>query len=261
MTNHRQKKHPLGLVSVTFRHLASAEILRLARNNGLEAIEWGGDVHVPHGDLARALEVGRLTKKAGLNVVSYGSYYRLGVSEAEGLSFKEVLRTAETLCAPVIRVWAGNMGSDVADEHAWQRVLEDGKRVAELAGKLGISVSLEFHGNTLNDTPDAARRLWKELEHTPLLSLWQPLPTLNRSLQDKSLTVVLPRLSHVHVFQWRPGPPVTRHPLAEGRGEWSDWFSEIRSSGREIPVLLEFVENDDPGVMSSEVATLRELIP
>jgi hypothetical protein len=42
-----------GLVSITFRQLSPPAIIDLVRQAGLEGIEWGGDVHVPHGDLGR----------------------------------------------------------------------------------------------------------------------------------------------------------------------------------------------------------------
>ena len=251
---------PTGLVSVTFRQLDPAALVDLALHNGLDLIEWGGDVHVPHGDLNRAEEVRRITAEGGLRTAAYGSYYRLGTSEEAGLSFQSVLDTAVALGAPVIRVWAGTLGSDVADESVWETVTRDAERTATMAAEHGICVAIEFHGNTLNDTPDAARRLWSILKHQDLRSLWQPLPTLDRAGQDESLSVVLPRLSHVHVFQWRPGPPITRHPLAEGSSEWSHWLSVIRSSGREIPALLEFVENDDPDLLPLEAETLRKLL-
>jgi hypothetical protein len=43
-----------GLVSVTFRKLAPAAIVELAVKAQLRSIEWGGDVHVPHGDVRAA---------------------------------------------------------------------------------------------------------------------------------------------------------------------------------------------------------------
>ena len=45
---------PTGLLSVTFRHLPFERIIELAAEAGLDGIEWGGDVHVPPGDLKQA---------------------------------------------------------------------------------------------------------------------------------------------------------------------------------------------------------------
>src|SRR5512137_1553394 len=110
-----------GLLSITFRKHSPADIIALVRQAQLTSIEWGGDVHVPHGDLARAGEVARQTTDAGLQVSAYGSYYRLGQSETAGLPFEKVLETAVALGAPTIRVWAGTVGSQQAD--AQQRAL------------------------------------------------------------------------------------------------------------------------------------------
>jgi sugar phosphate isomerase/epimerase len=254
------KLNPLaGLVSVTFRQLDPAAIVDLASRNGLGLIEWGGDVHVPHGDLFRAAEVGRLTRERGLQVAAYGSYYRLGSSEEE-VSFRSVLETAVALGTPVIRVWAGSIGSEMADENIWKSVTRDAERVAALASEQGVRVAIEFHGETLHDTPEGARRLWSTLTHHGLFSLWQPLPTLARARQDESLAVVLPRLSHLHVFQWRPGPPISRHPLELGRSEWELWLSVIKQSKPEVPALLEFVEDDDPSHLTGDASSLLSLL-
>ena len=65
-----------GLCSVTLRALEPSAVVELAAAAGLEAIEWGGDVHVPPGDVDRAGQVRTLTEGAGLAVASYGSYLR-----------------------------------------------------------------------------------------------------------------------------------------------------------------------------------------
>ncbi|MNI10046.1 hypothetical protein D3C73_631400 [compost metagenome] len=50
-----------GLVSVTFRRLSVEEIVMMVQKAGLQDIEWGGDIHVPHGNFQRAHEVAKLT--------------------------------------------------------------------------------------------------------------------------------------------------------------------------------------------------------
>jgi len=67
----------------------------------MRAIEWGGDVHVPTGDLAGAREVAARCGDAGIAVEAYGSYFR-----ASG-EFGPVLETAVALGAPRVRVRAG----------------------------------------------------------------------------------------------------------------------------------------------------------
>jgi len=260
MNPSKNSRWPMGLVSVTYRQLSPKEIVALAIENGLDLIEWGGDLHVPHGDATVAREVSAITRDAGLGVQAYGSYYKLGAAVDTGLEFEPVLKTAAALGAPVIRVWAGLLGSDKATVETWNNVIDDARRASRLAASEGIRIALEFHGGTLNDTPDAARRLWDELDDPTILSLWQPLQTLGRKDQDESLEVILPRLSHFHVFQWIPPEPVIRRPLEEGREEWSFWIRQIRNAGRSIPALLEFMPGDDPEMLKSETATLRALL-
>ena len=109
-----------GLVSITFRGLTPQQIINGAVDAGVEGIEWGGDVHVPHGELATAREVAERTRDAGLAVSSYGSYYRFNESDVQ---FSHVLATAVALGAPVIRVWAGRQGSADADAAEWPRII------------------------------------------------------------------------------------------------------------------------------------------
>ena len=164
-----------GLVSITFRQLTPEAIVALVRQAGLHGIEWGGDVHVPHGDLTRAREVGEMTREAGLEVAAYGSYFRVGNSEDSGLPFSHVLDSALELGAPVIRVWAGTEGSVTVGSEGRKRVVADLRRITELAAKAGVRVTTEFHGGTLTDTNESTIKLLSEVDHTNLSTYWQPL--------------------------------------------------------------------------------------
>jgi hypothetical protein len=82
-----------GLASVTFRSLSTGRIIGLAKNANLDGIEWGGDIHVPPGDIALAVKIRVETLKAGLKVLSYGSYYKT----LTGGVFTPVLETAVAL--------------------------------------------------------------------------------------------------------------------------------------------------------------------
>src|ERR1700722_18409238 len=149
-----------GFVSVTFRGLAVPEIVSLVRAAGLDGIEWGGDIHVPHGDLGRAREAAKQTADSGLRTLAYGSYYR--VAEPGSPPFESVAETALALGAPVIRVWAGAKGSAESTEDDWQRVIEASARIAEIASAAGLTVAYEHHGGTLTDTLPSAQRLLAE---------------------------------------------------------------------------------------------------
>lgn len=84
-----------GLVSISFRQHSVEEVARAARDAGLKAIEWGGDVHVPHGDIEAARRAADVSRECGLSCTHYGSYYRIGYSDPE--LFSSVLESARVL--------------------------------------------------------------------------------------------------------------------------------------------------------------------
>lgn len=242
-----------GLVSVTFRQLGVAEVARLAGEAGLACIEWGGDIHVPHGDLAAAKEAARITGDHGLAVSAYGSYLRLGAEDAP--SSESVVETAVALGAPVIRVWAGKKGSAECSTTERTRIVRAALDLAELAQRAGLIVAYEFHNNTLTDTTESAAQLLVETDHPAIRTLWQPPLPLSEEDRLGSLRSILSRLSNVHAFCWRL--PRDRRPLEEGTEAWGSYLEVIRSAGLHPDVLLEFVPGDDPAVLSREAATLR----
>jgi sugar phosphate isomerase/epimerase len=247
-----------GLVSITFRKLSPEEVISLCVKAGVQAIEWGGDVHVPAGAVARAKEVGQWTREAGLMVAAYGSYYRLGGGEKNTATFEQVLSSAAALGAPTIRVWAGIKASKeyISEERA--AVVDDGLRVADLAAKRGITVCLEYHPNTLTDDADSVRLLLKELDHPNIEFLWQPPIDETVAASAARLIEVLPRLRNVHVYYWKPG--VERRPLAEGEAGWRSYIDIVRQTGKPVDFLLEFVVNDSPEQFIGDAATLRRML-
>ncbi len=242
-----------GLVSVTLRQLAPAAIADLARRAGIAAIEWGGDIHVPHGDLKQAEAVARLTRAAGLAVAAYGSYYRVGHSEQEGLAFARVLATARVLGAPVIRVWAGNQGSDRADAAYRKTIQQDARRLADLAAAAGLTVAFEYHGHTLTDTAASARALLEAVRHPALKTCWQPLGA-DLAACLESLRLVAPWLANLHVYHWTTG---VRLPLKAGADVWRKYLDLAGAAGGNRYALLEFVRADSPAALLEDAQTLN----
>lgn len=248
-----------GLVSITFRSLSAGEIIDLCRRAGLESIEWGGDVHVPHGEVKTARAVGQQTREAGLAVAAYGSYYRVGASEQDGLSFQSVLDSARALQAPCIRVWPGNRGSAEADAAFRKWVVEELRRISSMSEATGIKVVLEYHGGTLTDTDASAHQLLQEVDHPNCRTLWQP-PN-GQAFEDslRGLINILPWLENVHAFHWWPTNK-DRHPLVEGEDRWSEYLKVASDCGHPFHALLEFVCNNEPDQLIEDAATLRSWI-
>ncbi len=161
-----------GLCSITFRQLSVGEIIKLVKEASLDGIEWGGDVHVPHGDLKKAHEVASNCRDASIEISSYGSYYRSGAKDTP--SFRAVAETAKSLGAPMIRIWAGGLGSNTASDADRRKVVDDLIKCAEIASELKVKIGLEKHGGTLTDTMDSTALLMQELAGTGIKFYWQP---------------------------------------------------------------------------------------
>jgi len=254
-----------GLVSITFRQLAPAEIIALVVQAGLTGIEWGGDVHVPHGDAARARLVRQQTDAAGLHVAAYGSYYRVGHSESG--PFDAVLASAVAVGAPLIRVWAGKQGAATADTAYWDTVVQDSVQIAELAASEGIAVAYEFHRNTLTDSYATAQQLLLRAAHPNLFTYWQPPWHATVAENLAGLAQLAPWLWHAHVFHWRWQDGV-RLPLADGHADWRAYLRQIQamaSPPRDSTIIdttrfamLEFVADDSPAQFLRDAQTLQQ---
>ncbi len=244
-----------GLVSVTFRKLSPEEIVALVAQAGLDGIEWGGDIHVPHGDVKRAGEVRKMTADAGLAVAAYGSYYKVGHEEAS-VPFESVVATAVELGAPTIRVWAGAKGSADADDEYRGLVVRDSQRIADLAKKAGMTVSYEFHPGTLTDTNESALKLLEEVAHENIRTYWQPQSKWEVEHCLEGLQAISPWLTNVHAYYWdkTTGERLT---LADGEKVWKRYLPIIARTGREHYVMLEFVRDDCPEVFLTDAATLK----
>ena len=229
-----------GLVSVTFRQLSCGDVAGLCVENGLEYIEWGGDIHVPSGDLKKAREVSELCRAKGLHVCGYGSYY----NAADDISaFYPVLETAKELQPDYVRIWAGR--SRFYDGYAAENI----KKAVSLAKEAGIRVSLECHRGTMTEDPELAPALARS---TGCRLHFQPNPDVGFEDNLAALTLASPYLCAVHVFAWDKGD--IRLPLSSHEDQWRKYIKAAPS----VPFLLEFVAGNDPENLRADAQTLKK---
>lgn len=246
-----------ALTSITFRPLPVDDIIALVKECGIDGIEWGGDVHAKPGELCVAKEIKAKCDAAGIACQSYGSYYRCDI---EAGVFDADLATAQALGSTVIRAWAGRKGSDKADEAYRDEVVQTLRKAVDMAKIAGVTIALEYHGNTLTDTQDSAHQLLKEVDREDLKLYWQPRSggKLENNLEE--LKAALPVLSHVHCFHWGPGGWTDKQPLANGVDAWREYLKLIQQAEGDRYIITEFVAGDSIDQYRDDARTLKQLI-
>lgn len=241
----------LGMTSVTFRNKSVEEIIEITEKCGLDAIEWGGDVHVPSGNILIADRTAELTEKAHLKVVSYGSYFRVGKESID--LFDKVLETARALNAPIIRIWCGDVPSDKTSDERFHEYVNDIKHIAKKAAEYGIIIASEYHNGTYNDSPVSALRLIKAVDMPNYKTYWQTLSFDDSDIE--SLKALLPYIVTVHVFAWNKYG--RRYSLKKHYKKWRLIMNICKDS--DINFIMEFVKRDRDICFIKDSATLIEL--
>lgn len=258
-----------GLTSISFRNLSVDEIIENTVKAGLEAIEWGGDVHVPQGNIEIAKNTRKKTEEKGISISSYGSYYRVGVSEKKGDTFASVLLSAKVLKAPCIRVWAGAKELEGCDITELNDILNDTSRIAKMSEEEGISIAFEYHSGTLTASNKSAYLFSKCIQAKNVGFYWQPPVGKDFDYCKEGLNYLLENdhLYNIHVFQWTLSDKnIIRNSLEEGRTVWEDYFKMVnkndieKSYNKDRYALLEFIKNDDLNQLYKDAAVLKSTI-
>jgi len=242
-----------GLVSVTFRELQPSEIIKLAKEAGLQGIEWGGDYHCPPGETDTACKIASLMKESGLVTLSYGSYYKVKTES----DFNPVLNNAILLETGNIRVWAGDKGSAETEENERSLIISDTQRIADIARVHNIDISFEYHSHTLTDTIDSTIKLLEEINRDNVYTYWQAPADSDpdENIRDIKKLVDIKKLKNLHIQEWGNNQ---RQPLATVEDKWEKYISAASPS--DPALLLEFVKDDSPEQFLDDARTLKKLI-
>lgn len=242
----------IGLTSVTFRKLSAERIISLCAEAGLQAIEWGGDIHVLPGDMERAAELAQKTKDAGLKVSSYGSYYKVGIDPIG--DFEIILATAKALGAPLIRVWCGNKGSENTTEQETIIYINQLRQMCEIALKQNVFVACEYHNDTYNDSSECALKLIKGVDMPNFKTYWQTIAYTEEDLA--SLIRLKKHIAVAHVFTWDKN--YNRFPLEKNGRLWQEYINELKDES--VNFIIEFVKNDSEKQFLKDAKFLKKLV-
>lgn len=241
-----------GIVSATFKGRPIEDVLTIAGNAGLGAIEWSENHHIPRGDLLFAKEVAEKTRDNGLEIAGYGSYYRLG----QDMDIRPSLDTASAMGAESVRIWAGSKASAALTKEERCALMEELQKAVDTAGSYGIVLNLEWHKNTLTDENKSGLETLEGIYSPWLRTLWQPTQALSFEERAEGLEMILPYLSYLHVYYW---DETGRRPFEEGLGHWERYFSLLEKK-KKYYALLEFVLGDTEEQFYRDAAALIALL-
>jgi|GEM_PF-70279 len=244
-----------GLTSVSFRKLSVDSVIETAVKAGVDGIEWGGDVHVPAGNVDAAKYAAEATVKNGLEVISYGSYFSLGT----GADIFPVLDTAKALGTRNIRIWAGGSERQAISDERYAELVEEGRRIGEAAAVRQMTVSFEYHPGSLTATAESAIALVNDIGCENIRLYWQQILKDSPESNLADLKKVMPYLTNVHVFNYVNGKQAL---LEEGDGvsSWKAYIAELKKSGAARAVMTEFAKDGLPENFIRDAAVLKELL-
>lgn len=245
-----------GLVSISFRHLDVAEIINMVHKAGLDGIEWGSDVHVPHGDINKANEVRMRCDFMNIDCKSYGSYYKVGEYADPVTEFKGVLDSAVTLQSDVIRIWAGTKSTSDADVDYWKLIVEELATICDMASAEGKDIALEYHANTLTDNSTSTIKLIAKTQAVNLSTYWQPPAGLSHEDNLHDIKILKNHISNIHAFSWNGHE---RMALEEGYTHWEEYFKLV-NTWKIRYCMLEFIRDNSIEGFYRDAAVLKELV-
>lgn len=223
----------IGFTSTSFRQIRNIEkIVRIAEASEAEIIEWGGDVHVK--DISDAWRAKALCDRAGIEISSYGSYYRIGSqNEAE---WKKICEIAAAMNCGSVRVWLGKADSEKTDESTYKKLVEDARFICTEAEKYGLKVCPECHDNTFNNNTDAFLKIYKDIGCENFKTYFQSRYRKKEYDLDR-IERTLPHIESVHISYSEQ----TREQLLKQNSAYIDALLEkLLSSGFDGNMLVEY---------------------
>ncbi|HUS80302.1 MAG TPA: sugar phosphate isomerase/epimerase family protein [Armatimonadota bacterium] len=251
MTEANPQPFNISLCTIAFRERLLEYSLDLAAEVGFQGVEiWGREPHISEEyDKNRVAAAARMVAERGLQVAVFGSYLKLGATNNdERVELKDVLRIAAGLGAPIVRVWASDVGSDEAEESLWSRTIDEAGEAASRAAKMGVTLAVEMHSNTLCDTGATTRRLLDAVNCPSFGANYQASSRQREETALERLEIVLPRVVHAHAQNYTPleagSDRVERVALSDGAIEYGPLLDLLRKSGYQGYISVEFAASN-----------------
>lgn len=248
-----------GVCSITFGERNPAEIISLVKTAGIEAIEWASDPHVKPGDVETAKEVRAMCDAAGVEISSYGSYYRLGMNHDIAPYFE----SAKALGVNQMRIWAGPASSAYTTEAGREFLVREAQEISRKAAEYGICISTECHSGTLTDCPESLLSFMREVGEANFCSYWQALLHITEEKQLPFLKQLYStgKLTNIHVYRFDDALFHKKQiRLSEGYDEWIERLEILRGDEKLRYAMIEFVCDGKDETFIEDAKVLREIL-
>lgn len=241
----------VGLCSATFRNMSAEEIIKLAKDNNLNFIEWAGDSHIKPFEFDKADKIRKICEENNIEY-SYGSYYKY---RPDDYDIYKTLDFASHFQVRDVRIWAMRVSSNDIDSKTYEKFIKKTKTIADYARKLNINLHFEHHRQTLTDTTQSAKNLLEDIDKDNVFMYWQPQAFESIEKRISGIKKLKDRITNVHVFNW--DNQFNRYPLAQAQNEWSKYIKEL---GGDRAYLLEFTKDDSLDQFEEDAKVLKQLI-
>ena len=242
----------LGICSVTFRGKSAAEVVKTAKKGGVEYIEWGGDVHVTN--RAEAQTVKALCDNEWIKISSYGSYFNS--LEYDELKWSEICEIASVMNASTIRIWLGKKNSEETEPEEYAVLLENTRKMCDVASGYGLIVSPECHDNTYNNNTDAILKFIRDLGRDNFKTYFQSR-YFRMEYDIDRIDRTYEYIQDVHV-SYRD---LKKEQLFRKKDKYylDKLIQEFKSRNFDGIVMIEFVEEDSETSFLIDVEKLRSI--
>ncbi len=266
------KEPQVAMCTIAFREKLLEDVLDLARVLSFKAVElWGREPHVGDVyDYNRTRLIRRMCSDRGLEVAALGSYLRFGATKktSDNVNLCHTLQTAHTLRASIIRVWASDVGSAQAGEEVWKKATAEAREACARCLKLGITLAVEMHDDTLADTAAGALRFLERVGCDNLRLNYQPSARVQKEKPLERLEKVLDYVVHCHAQNFKrlgrdEGDEPVRCSLRDGVVDYRRVVDLLRGAGYRGWFAVEFAHTEGDGkfrAMAEDRAFLEKLL-
>lgn len=240
----------LGLCSVTFRKKSAEEVVRIAKKAGIGYIEWGGDIHVKTLEDARAVRA--LCDNEGVKISSYGSYFNS--IEYDKAQWTEICKIASAMGAASVRIWLGKKDSEKTSDSEYITLLDNTKKMCDIAAEYSLLVCPECHDNTFNNNTDAFLRIKNDLNKDNFRTYFQSRYCRMEYDLDR-IERTFDFVENVHV-SYRD---LKKEQMFGKKDKYyiDKLLAKLEAKGFDGIVMVEFVDFDSEAVLYKDVNKLR----